>query len=78
MNLKAVINEIADQADDFLEGVTSIEQARAAVSEMISMQPERFSPEDRAAVIDGVMALLKKEGFFDQLPPAAKDSDLPG
>lgn len=66
MNLKSIIDEIADQADDFLEGVTSLEQARAAISEMVTMQPERLGPADRAAVIEGVMAILKNEGFFER------------
>lgn len=68
MNLKAIIDEIADQADDFLEGVSSLEQARAAISEMVSMLDVKLSAEDRTAVIDGVMAVLKTEGFFEWSP----------
>ena len=65
MNLKIIIDDIADQADDFLEGVSSLDQARAAISEMVSMQDVKVSPTDRSAVIEGVMAVLKKEGFFE-------------
>lgn len=73
MNLTRIIDDIADQADDFLEGVSSLEQARAATSEMVSMLDVRLSPQDRAVVIEGVMAVLKKEGF--EWRPAASELD---
>jgi len=66
MNLKAIIDGIADQADDFLEGVASLEQARAAISEMVTIQDLKLSPADRTTVVEGVMAVLKEEGFFER------------
>ena len=65
MNLKPIINQIADEADDFLEGANSPEQARAAISEMITMHFPHLSGSDRAQVIQGVMTLLENEGFFE-------------
>ncbi len=65
MNLTPIIDEIADQADDFLEGVVSLDQARAAISEMVTMHHPGFAPTDRLAVIEGVMSVLQEEGFFE-------------
>src|SRR6266498_421678 len=38
MSLKPVIADIADQADDFLEGVTTHSDARAAISEQLTIK----------------------------------------
>ena len=65
MNLSPLIEQIADQADDFLEGVVSLDQARAAISEMVTMHQPGLSASDRLAVIEGVMAVLQEEGFFE-------------
>ena len=65
MNSNALITRIADQADDFLEGVTSREQARAAISEMVTIEDSSVPPDTRNQVVDGVMQLLEREGFFE-------------
>lgn len=75
MNLQFLISQIADQADDFLEGATSVEQARAGVSEMVTMHGPKLNPAERTAVVDGVMALLKQEGFFENTPGESSDKD---
>lgn len=67
MTPKSIIDQLADQADEFLEGVTSREQARAAISEMITLHHASLDARERAAVVDGVMAVLQDEGFFDFL-----------
>lgn len=72
MILKAIINEIADQADDLLEGVSKRDEARAAVAELLTIKHPSLSGLDRTKVIDGVMAILEEEGFFEQ---RAGDSD---
>lgn len=64
MNLSAIISEIADQADEFLAGVTDRAQARAGIAELINMDYFTLGPADRTAVTDGVMAALDAEGFF--------------
>ena len=64
MNLQAVIAEIADQADEFLEGVTDRAQARAGIAELINMDYFTLSPADRKTVTDGVMAELEAEEYF--------------
>ena len=65
MSLKPIIEDIADQADDFLDGVTTRSDARAAISEQITIKYRTLSGIDRAKVIDGVMTILDAEGFFD-------------
>ena len=64
MNLAAIIAEIADQADDFLDGVTDRAQARAGIAELINMDYFELSPADRTTVINGVMAALEAEEYF--------------
>jgi hypothetical protein len=65
MNLRPIIDEIASQADDFLEGVTDRQQARAGIAELITMDYAWLSPADRKVVSDHVMAVLEDESFFD-------------
>ena len=64
IDLRPIIEEIAFQADDFLEGVTDRAQARAGISEMITLDYSDLTPAQRNQVTDGVMAVLEKEDFF--------------
>jgi len=63
-HLRHIIDEIADRADDFLEGATSREQGRAGIAELLTMDYPDLGPEDRATVVTGVMAVLEAEEFF--------------
>lgn len=63
-DLRSIIDQIADQADDFLAGVTDRGQARAGISELLTMDYSELSPTDRAAVVAGVMKVLEEEDFF--------------
>lgn len=64
MNLAAIIAEIADQADEFLKGVTDRAQTRAAIAEQINLDFFELNPVDRKTVIEGVVATLEAEEFF--------------
>jgi hypothetical protein len=64
-DLRPIIDEIADQADDFLAGARDRAQARAGISELITMDYSDLTPPDRAAVIAGVMKVLEAEDFFN-------------
>jgi len=64
MNLAAIIDEIASQADDFLAGATDRAHGRAGIAELINMDYPHLSDDDRKRVTDGVMALLEAEDFF--------------
>ncbi len=63
-DLRPIISEIADQADDFLAGARDRAQARAGISELITMDYPELTPPDRTAVINGVMKALEEEDFF--------------
>jgi len=65
MNLRPIIDEIASQADDFLDGVTSRQQARAGIAELITMDYAGLSADERKLVSDNVMAVLEDESFFN-------------
>lgn len=75
MELKTIINEIADQADDFLDGVTKRDEARAAISEQITLLHPALGGTDRAKVVQGVLDLLDREGFFDLRSDSDNEDD---
>lgn len=64
IHLRPIIEEIASQADDFLDGVRDRTQARAGISELLTMDYAGLTPPDRTKVTDGVMAVLEDEDFF--------------
>jgi hypothetical protein len=64
VNLQAIIAEIADQADEFLAGVTDRAQARAGIAEQINLDYFTLNPVDRKTVTEGVMAVLEAEEYF--------------
>jgi hypothetical protein len=64
MDLRAIIDEIANQADDFLAGATDRKQGRAGIAELLTVDYNYLSPDDRKTVTDGVMAVLEEEDFF--------------
>jgi hypothetical protein len=64
IDLRPIIDEIAGQADDFLAGTTDRAQARAGISELLTLDYIDLTPDDRKKVTDGVMAVLENEDFF--------------
>lgn len=64
MNLRPIIDDIASQADEFLADCTDRTQARAGISEFLSLEHPRLQAADRKTVTDHVMALLEQEDFF--------------
>lgn len=63
-DLRPIIAEIADRADDFLAGVKERPHARAGIEELITMDYPELDPDSRAAVVKGVMTILEDEDFF--------------
>ncbi|MBL9186278.1 MAG: hypothetical protein JNK23_02250 [Opitutaceae bacterium] len=63
-DLRPIIDEIANRADDFLEGSPDRAHARAGIEEVITMDYPALDPLDRATVVAGVMAVLNDEDFF--------------
>jgi hypothetical protein len=64
-DLRPIIDDIANQADDFLADASDRKQARAGVEEFVTMEHGQLAPVDRKKVVDGVMAVLEAEDFFD-------------
>jgi hypothetical protein len=74
-SLQAIIDRIADQADEVLAGASNRAEARAGIEEMITADFLRLSPAERARVVAAVMEVLEKEGFFEGIsdPPPPLD-----
>ena len=65
MDLRPIINDIADHADDFLDGVTDRQSAHAGIAEFITLEYNQLAATDRKTVTDAVMAILEDENFFN-------------
>lgn len=63
-DLRPIIDEIANRADDFLAGARDRAQARAGIEEVLTMDYPSLVPSDRALVVAGVMTILEAEDFF--------------
>jgi hypothetical protein len=77
IDLRPIIDEIASQADDFLDGVADRAQARAGIAELLTMDYADLTPAQRTKVTDGVIAVLEAEDFFgtEFVGDAFKDDD---
>jgi hypothetical protein len=65
MDLRAIIEEIASKADEFLAEAANRKEARAGIDELINADYPQLSPGDRQKAAAGVMAILEEEGFFE-------------
>ncbi|MEO5959180.1 MAG: hypothetical protein ABIZ49_10605 [Opitutaceae bacterium] len=63
-DLRPIIDQISNQADDFLDGARDRAQGRAGIEELLTMDYNELDSARRKAVTDGVMAVLEAEGFF--------------
>lgn len=63
-DLRPIIEEIADQADEFLANTRDRAQAKAGISELLTMDYPDLNPTERASVVTGVMKILEEEDFF--------------
>jgi hypothetical protein len=66
MELNVIVAEICDHADDFLAGVTRREEAKAGISELLTMHHRELDPADRRIVTEQAMRILEREGFFER------------
>ncbi|MES2694751.1 MAG: hypothetical protein V4773_14865 [Verrucomicrobiota bacterium] len=63
-DLRPIINDIADRADDFLAGASDRAQARAGIEELLTMDYSDLIPSDRKVIVAEVMSALEHEDFF--------------
>lgn len=75
MELNAIVTEICRQADDFLAGVAKRDEARAGISEWLTINYASLTPSAKKAVVDQSMKVLDHEGFFDRTAGATDDDD---
>ena len=68
MELKSIVSEICDQADDFLAGVKKPDEARAGIAEWLTINHVKLAPADKKAVIEQSFRILDNEGFFKAAP----------
>ena len=66
MDLQSIVIEISDQADDFLAGARKRDEARAGIAEWLTINHRVLPPADKKAVIEQVMGILNREGFFER------------
>ena len=63
-DLRPIIDDIANRADEFLAGTPDRIHARAGIEELITMDYPTLNPMDRTVVVTGVMSVLEDEDFF--------------
>jgi len=63
-DLRPIIDEIANRADEFLSGAGDRPHARAGIEEVLTMDYPTLPPEVRTVVVTGVMSVLDDEDFF--------------
>jgi len=64
MDLKSIVSEICDEADDFLAGVNKRDEAKAGIAEWLTINHVKLPPADKKSVIDQSLRILDQEGFF--------------
>ncbi len=67
MELKGIVSEICDEADDFLTGVTRPDEAKAGIAEWLTIRYSMLAPADRKTITEQAMRILGNEGFFDRV-----------
>jgi len=65
MDLDAIISTAADEADDFLNGVTTMTEARPVIRDYLKTRQPRLGPLEVQRVTAGLLAILEEEGFFE-------------
>jgi hypothetical protein len=63
-DLRPIIEDIANRADEFLADTRDRTQARAGIEEVITMDYGTLNFADRKVVVSGVMGVLEDEDFF--------------
>ena len=66
MKPQAIVSAICDEADEFLDGVTKRDEAKAGIAEWLTIHHRQLAAADRKAIIDQAMQILGAEGFFER------------
>jgi len=65
MDLDAIISAAADEADEFLTGVSTMTEARPMIRDYLKSRHPKLGPVDVQRVTAGLLAILEEEGFFE-------------
>ncbi len=76
MNIDAIINATASDADSFLAGISGMTEARVAIREYLQARHPELAPEEATRATAGILAILEEEGFFEGAPGAADSDDV--
>lgn len=63
-DLRPIIADLANRAEDFLAGVSDRNLARAGVEEEVTLDYPTLNPSARAVIVSSVMAVLEADDFF--------------
>ncbi len=63
-DLRPIIADFANRAEDFLAGVSDRNLARAGVEEEVTLDYPTLNPSARAVIVSSVMAVLEADDFF--------------
>jgi hypothetical protein len=74
MDLKLLASRICDEADDFLGDTTRPAEARAGISEWLTINQPALPAAEKRAVTEEAMAILEREGFFERAGGGEDDS----
>ena len=64
VDLRLIIEDIANRAEEFLGDTRDRTHARAGIEEVITMDYSVLNVADRKVVVSGVMGVLEEEDFF--------------
>ena len=64
MEIKSIVSDICDQADEFLAGVKKRADAKAGIEEWLTIHHLQLQPDERAVIIRHAMDVLESEEFF--------------
>ncbi|AWI10350.1 hypothetical protein [Ereboglobus luteus] len=68
MNLKTLIDETANRADETLDGCTNPSEARSILLELLAAEHPELQQADLRKIAEQVTVILTNEGFFESGP----------
>jgi hypothetical protein len=63
-NVQAVINTVADEADLLLDGIATVSEAKPLLLDWLADNHPELPKTERSQVVQTVIDLLAREGFF--------------
>lgn len=64
MEMRTIVSDICDHADEFLAGVTKRAEAKAGIEEWLTIHHLQLQPDEKAVIIRQAMEVLEHEDFF--------------